>query len=203
MTYVVFDLGEVLSVAPPHLPELAATAVAADPDAFATAYWRHRLPYDAGSSTVSYWTQVLREVGVAATPEVVRSLDALDMAAWTVLADGAEDLLRDVHASPASLGLLSNAPLPLAHAVRDLDWSDLFDELVFSAELGLTKPARAIYDAATARFGGDPAVIVFFDDRPANVIGARAAGWTAHRWAGVEDARSVLRGHGVLTGGAA
>lgn len=190
--YVVFDLGEVLSVAPPHLPELAALAVAADAGAFATAYWRHRLPYDAGTSPTSYWTLVLREVGRAPDAQLIRTLTDLDIDAWTTLADGALELLRDVHAADAGLGLLSNAPEPLARAVREQPWSELFDELVFSAELGLTKPAREIYDAATARFGGDPAAVVFFDDRPANVTGACDAGWQGHLWAGVGDARSVL-----------
>lgn len=48
-----------------------------------------------------------------------------------------------------------------------------------SHELGLAKPDAAIYHAARARFGVPAEQIVFFDDLPENVDGARSAGWRA------------------------
>lgn len=47
--------------------------------------------------------------------------------------------------------------------------------------LGVTKPGPAIYRAVEDGTGCEPARILFFDDKPANVEGAIAAGWTATR----------------------
>lgn len=55
--------------------------------------------------------------------------------------------------------------------VADLDGHAL------SYEIGAMKPDRRIYEAAAAKFRLDPAATVFIDDIPANVEGARAAGW--------------------------
>lgn len=48
-----------------------------------------------------------------------------------------------------------------------------------SGELGIIKPDRAIFDHHVQSFGLDPAATLFFDDSPANVEGAVAAGWQA------------------------
>ncbi|MCL4221319.1 MAG: HAD-IA family hydrolase [Phycisphaerales bacterium] len=48
-----------------------------------------------------------------------------------------------------------------------------------SHELGLAKPDMAIYHTARERFGVSAEQIVFFDDLPENIEGARSAGWRA------------------------
>lgn len=48
-----------------------------------------------------------------------------------------------------------------------------------SHELGLAKPAPAIYHAARERFGVPGEQIVFFDDLSENIEAARSAGWRA------------------------
>ncbi|TPW28686.1 HAD family hydrolase [Pararhizobium mangrovi] len=48
-----------------------------------------------------------------------------------------------------------------------------------SAEVGLIKPDRAIYDRHAEAFGLDPAATLFIDDSMPNVRGAREAGWQA------------------------
>lgn len=48
-----------------------------------------------------------------------------------------------------------------------------------SGAIGLVKPERAIYEHHAAAFGLDPGATLFIDDSPANVEGARDAGWQA------------------------
>ncbi len=67
-----------------------------------------------------------------------------------------------------------------------------------SALIGSAKPKRAIYDHAAADLGVPPAAIAFVDDRPENVEGALAAGWTAHLWQDDADTRAWLTELGVL-----
>ena len=64
-----------------------------------------------------------------------------------------------------------------------------------SAHVGLLKPDRAIYDAHTATFGLDACATLFIDDSPANVTGARDAGWQAVQFTDPERLKADLAGY--------
>ncbi|MEO0635724.1 MAG: HAD family phosphatase [Pseudomonadota bacterium] len=66
-----------------------------------------------------------------------------------------------------------------------------------SGDVKLVKPDRAIYELHTSTFDLDPAATLFVDDSPANVEAARAYGWRAHQFDGVDGWRAALRQHGV------
>ncbi|GIL02050.1 MAG: 2-haloalkanoic acid dehalogenase [Alphaproteobacteria bacterium] len=59
-----------------------------------------------------------------------------------------------------------------------------------SGEVGLIKPQRQIYVRHAEAFGLQPAATLFIDDSPANVEGARGAGWQAVLF---EDAGGLRR----------
>ena len=60
-----------------------------------------------------------------------------------------------------------------------------FEEIIYSAALGVCKPDRVFYTIAQARMGVTAAQsILFVDDRAANVDGARMAGWRAMLYRG-------------------
>jgi putative hydrolase of the HAD superfamily len=68
-----------------------------------------------------------------------------------------------------------------------------FDEIVYSAALGVCKPDRVFFTNAQARMGVTAArAILFVDDRPANVDGARMCGWRAALYRGRESLARVL-----------
>jgi len=69
-----------------------------------------------------------------------------------------------------------------------------------SGALGIAKPDRAIFDHHAARFGLDPAGILFFDDSAKNVAGAEAAGWTARLFTNAERMRADLEEAGIRLG---
>lgn len=66
-----------------------------------------------------------------------------------------------------------------------------------SGPLGMTKPEGEIYDHHARTFGLDPDAILFFDDSPKNVEGARAAGWQARLFTGAERMRADLEEAGI------
>ena len=72
--------------------------------------------------------------------------------------------------------LLSNISTYFAEHSGELDVLEEFDGLVFSAEVGLTKPSREIFAYVTERFGIDPKTAIFIDDNKSNIIGAEAFG---------------------------
>lgn len=163
-----------------------------DPTGFAAAYWQHRNAYDLGCTELGYWGPVLRAGGLDPTPDAVAAASAADSQAWLGLARASRALLTELATVGTPLALLSNAPHPVAAAIRATDWADAFAALVFSCEIGALKPDPAAYRAVP----GSDGPVLFFDDRPVNVDGARAVGWDAHVWTGPDAARPVLRAAG-------
>jgi putative hydrolase of the HAD superfamily len=79
------------------------------------------------------------------------------------------------------------------YLARDMGFATLFDGLFFSCDLGARKPQPAYYAAVTSRLAHPPGELLFFDDVPAFVEGARAAGWTAELFTSVEQLRADVR----------
>ncbi len=72
-----------------------------------------------------------------------------------------------------------------------------FDEIIYSAALGVCKPERAFFTSAQARMGVSVGQsILFVDDSPANVDGARAFGWRALLYRGRDSLSRALAGWG-------
>jgi putative hydrolase of the HAD superfamily len=68
-----------------------------------------------------------------------------------------------------------------------------FDEIIYSAGLGVCKPDRVFFTNAQARMGVTAAQsILFVDDVAANVDGARACGWRAMLYRGPESLKQAL-----------
>lgn len=186
---VVFDVGDVL------VPTLSLHAVVGEglglPEAeFLSGFWTGRVAYDLGGAASEYWAGVLEAWGREADPDLMAELERRDAARWSVLPDEQAALVAERAAAGDRLALLSNAPAPLACAVRAAAWSDPFDVLVFSCDLGVGKPDPELFARASALLG--PGETVFLDDKAENVEAAREHGWDAHVWVGVEDAREWL-----------
>lgn len=72
-----------------------------------------------------------------------------------------------------------------------------FDEIIYSAALGVCKPERVFYTNAQARMGVTAGQsILFVDDKATNVDGARMAGWRAMLYRGPESLAKALAGWG-------
>jgi len=68
-----------------------------------------------------------------------------------------------------------------------------FDEIVYSAALGVCKPDRVFFTTAQARMGVTAAQsILFVDDSAENVDGARMCGWRAMLYRGPESLGRAL-----------
>lgn len=88
---------------------------------------------------------------------------------------GAGARLMELAGRGAPLALLPNASAELARMVDGRPWASLFRHRLYSADLGLAKPAPEIFYELTRRLGADPGEVVFVDDREENVR-ARLAG---------------------------
>jgi putative hydrolase of the HAD superfamily len=125
-------------------------------------------------------------------------LTELDEAGWLRVDPGALALIVELFEAGVPLAILSNAPSSFARAVEAQPWAKYFRTLLFSADLGVIKPDRAIYETLLDRIDADAAECFFTDDRQANVDGAIAAGLRVARWLGADALRPLLVGFGVL-----
>jgi putative hydrolase of the HAD superfamily len=75
---------------------------------------------------------------------------------------------------------------------------ETFSGIFASTELGMRKPERRAFDAVVERIGVEPGRILFFDDMPQNVAGARAAGLQAVLVGGPNDVDAGLDAAGLL-----
>ena len=98
--------------------------------------------------------------------------------------DGSVAALRRA-ATLGTVSLLSNNPAPFAEALPRLapDVCEILgDNRLVSAQLGVRKPDRRVYELALERYGVSPADAFLADDSAANVAGALEAGIHAHQF---------------------
>ena len=149
------------------------------------------------------------EIGDTAFFDVVRdalqsdAADAQILAGWNAVFTGQNEtnmaLVRELAARLPSYAFTNTS------ASHQRAWSRAYPEVgrvfrrVFSsAEMGMRKPERAAFDAVVATIGTPPERILFFDDLPSNVAGARAAGLHAVLVDDSDAVRSGLQAHGVI-----
>lgn len=75
------------------------------------------------------------------------------------------------------VGVLSDAMPSMGVFLRDFDSGrGLFDEAVFSTQIGICKPDPRMYREILRRMNADPSECVFVDDRACNLEGAESCG---------------------------
>lgn len=88
------------------------------------------------------------------------------------------------------------------HMRTALGYDDLFDVSCYSYDLGVAKPDPTFFTQAATRIGAAPSTILFIDDTPRNIEGARQAGLAADQWditQGHDLLQSILTNHGIST----
>jgi putative hydrolase of the HAD superfamily len=133
---------------------------------------------------------------------------------WRKPVPGMVELVRELAASGAAVGIVSNSEGRLAELVAELGWADLFGVIADSGRLGIEKPDVRIFQWAAERLDVSADALVHVGDAwEADVVGALAAGARAI-WFAPADARALppavraardatetraaLRGFGVL-----
>lgn len=97
--------------------------------------------------------------------------------------ENGNELNRELVAYIASLhgryktAILSNSDSEyLRNEIEKYELKRLFDEIIISSEVGYIKPQRGIFDLATTRLGVKPDEVLFTDDNPRHIEGAKQAG---------------------------
>ena len=173
----------------------AAARIGTTADTLRGAYWQHRHAYDAGLPASGYWGRVLATAGADRDPETVDLawLIEQDVASWLIYDEAVWALAAEFHAGGGRTALLSNSgPEVMAKLRSDRPIGRVFDAVVISSEVGLSKPDPQIYHHCLARLGLEPPQVLFVDDRADNVEGAARIGLRTLQFDG-PDALDRLR----------
>ncbi|HEY7039364.1 MAG TPA: HAD family phosphatase [Methylomirabilota bacterium] len=177
---LILDYGNVLSRAQDQRwfgP--AAARVGASAETFRAAYWQHRHDYDAGLPAHEYWHRVLTALrpGSGLAPVDLAWLIEQDIASWVAYDDAVWALAAEFRARGGRTAFLSNSgPEVMAKVRADRRIDAVFDAVVVSCEVGLSKPDPRIYRLCLDRLGLAAAQVLFVDDRADNIDGAARVG---------------------------
>ncbi len=101
---------------------------------------------------------------------------------------GIPELIFKLKSLGGSIYLLSDNTLGFAEGYRNVpklkELFDIFDGLVFSAELGIAKPSREIFNYLIDKYSIDVKETVFIDDSQRNISGAQNVGIFGYRFDG-------------------
>ncbi|MCW8378774.1 HAD family hydrolase [Streptomyces justiciae] len=193
---VLFDLfGVIARHQRPGALEKMAARCHASLDAFTTAYWTHRPPYDAGLHTASaYWTAVLHALSRPADADTIEELRLTDIDSWSRVDDRMVTYVRNLR-DRARVALLSNIPADHADAfLAAQPWLRDLDHVAFSGKIGAAKPGPAAFRHCVIALRAAPADFLFVDDREENVRAAQAVGMNGHLFNGQDELAGVVDG---------
>ncbi len=111
---------------------------------------------------------------------------------------GASDLLKRLQGEYTVACLSNTNSLHWSRIDAEMDLLPHFHSHFASHLVGFLKPDREIFEHLVEQLGYPPERILFLDDNQLNVDGARAAGITAYRVAGVDGTIHLLTELGVL-----
>jgi putative hydrolase of the HAD superfamily len=156
---------------------------------------KYRSEYDRGKfSSRDYYQFILSAAGVFPDDAECEKIGQTDMDGWKRLNPATVQLAEDIRAAGFTVGILSNIPRDfLAWARRHIPLFNEAAPAVFSCEHGMVKPEAAIYEKLKELAGCEAEELVFFDDMPDNIAGARERGINGFVWEGPEAARETLR----------
>ncbi|MDI6834967.1 MAG: HAD family phosphatase [Rhizobiaceae bacterium] len=196
--HIVFDIGKVLIHYDPDLPF---SRIIPDPeerrwffDNVCTHDWN--LEQDRGRG----WKEA-EELLIASFPERENHIRAFRTNWREMVPYAYEDtvtLLRELIDSGRDVTMLTNFAADTFREAQEMyPFLTTSRGITVSGEVGLIKPDRAIYESHAATHGLEPENTLFIDDSPANVEGAKSAGWQAVQFTGADKLRRDLATYGV------
>lgn len=141
-------------------------------------YLSKRASYDSGHiSGEAYWKSILQHYGLEPENSIISKLIQEDVKSWTDINHSMIQFLKENRSKVYKLAIISNMTRDTLVFMRDhFDWLELFDELIFSCDLGINKPDKRIYEACLNKLDLPPYECLFVDDSASNIKGALEAG---------------------------
>lgn len=198
--HIVFDIGKVLIHYDPEIPFRRLIPDPKQREWFFATVCTHEwnLEQDRGRS----WAEAEQQL-IALHPDHEELIRAFRQH-WPEMVSHAYDdsveILKSVIDQGHDVTMLTNfASDTFSEARQKFPFLNLARGITVSAEVGLIKPQREIYDLHASTFGLDPEATIFIDDSRANVDGAQAAGWRAVQFVSADQLRKDFQAYGIKT----
>ena len=196
--HIVFDVGKVLVHYDPHLAYRDLIADQREREAFlndvCSSEWN--VEQDRGRSWEAAETEALGR-----HPDKAELIRAYRKRWHLMVSHAYEDsvaILRGLIARGHDVTLLTNfASDTFREAQERFPFLAESRGVTVSGDVRLLKPDVEIYRRHAKDFALLPAATLFFDDSPANIEGARKAGWNAEIFTGAAQMRADLKRYGV------
>lgn len=191
----IFDYGMVLSGPPDPEAHASLRAITGlDYETFEKLYWADRLTYDMGQlNGLTYWPKFARDAGITLTAEQIEQLIQSDIRMWTTTNPDMLAWVERIQKAGLRTAVLSNMGADiLRYLLRESAWLKSFNQLTWSCELGVIKPAPAIYLHTIDRLGIPAAETLFLDDKEENVAAANALGLRGIQFRDMTQLRTAL-----------
>jgi len=145
-------------------------------DEFMPVYLNQRRDFDQGQIRVKqFWLNVLGELGLESKTVNIPYLIREDITSWTIINDLMIQFVSENRDKFYKIALLSNMPIEVLEYMRkEFQWLELFDETVFSCEVGVNKPDSEIYKTCLNALNIPADDCLFVDDALENVRAALA-----------------------------
>ena len=142
---------------------------------FMKVYLNQRANYDNGQITgKQYWLNILQYYGFESKIPKIPNLIKEDIASWTVINDSMIQFISEIRGKFFKLAIISNMNNDVLEYLRvNFRWFELFDELIFSCEVGINKPNREIYKICLRELNLSACDCLFVDDSLENVRAAK------------------------------
>ena len=142
---------------------------------FMKVYLNQRANYDNGQITgKQYWLNILQYYGFESKIPKIPNLIKEDIASWTVINDSMIQFISEIRGKFFKLAIISNMNNDVLEYLRvNFRWFELFDELIFSCEVGINKPNREIYKTCLRELNLSACDCLFVDDSLENVRAAK------------------------------
>lgn len=195
---IVFDLGGVLVVdgVYPMIKHLSSTFSLnrAGVKKFVVAEFDHM--FEGRHTELSFWKKFDKKFGVTTNPKLLEKR----LNSYYGIKKSTKRLIARLRKNGYNVGFLSNSVREIVQYLeKKYNISKLFDFGVYSHNVRTRKPRKKIFHLLLKKINAKPDEIIFIDDNPHYVKGARAAGIRTIRFISAKQAAEELRKLNITT----
>ena len=182
---LIFDYGGVISKPQniDHFQEIL-QILGIEENRFMEVYYTQRKNYDNGQlSGQEYWLEILQYFGFEPNGSMVEDLIRTDVKSWTEINRPMIGFIKESRGKVEKLAIISNMMRDtLSYMKRHFEWLEIFDDKIYSCEIGINKPDIRIFELCLNSLDIPPQACLFVDDSQKNVLGALESGMNVIRY---------------------
>ncbi|KYK28100.1 hypothetical protein AYK20_01690 [Thermoplasmatales archaeon SG8-52-1] len=175
---IIFDWGGVLIESPSKgIISYCANYLKVDVKEFDRVYQKYKQDFQMGKiSENEFWNRVSLDLGIQKPP--IHSLWKDAFIASYIEKKDIFNIVSNLRKNGYKIGILSNTEMPATRFFYEQNYN-LFDNIVFSCNVGVKKPDSQIYKIILKKLHIQPKEAVIIDDREENIVGANNVGMNA------------------------